>query len=284
MDVFFAEMNGAKRIFLISVDHFSDFFEVNLLKDLTPESVIAACKRNWIGLPHRVVTDNGTNFTSRKMIQFAANWDFKLVSSAPHHQQANGKAEATIKNAKHLMKTAEKSGSDFWYALLHWRNIPNIIGSSQAARLLPSSTRCGVPTAKNNLLPKVVEDVPAKIEENRKQSKLYYDRKAQKLPELEVGSPVYVQAHPESSKLWTPGTISHRYNDRSYLVNVNRADYRCSLVHLKPRKEPDMPSSRRMSSYARSPPGNCRNKTTAPLNGESNQFCSCQTENRRLLF
>lgn len=38
MDVFFAEYRGDKRKFLVTVDHYSDFFEVDLLKDLTPRS------------------------------------------------------------------------------------------------------------------------------------------------------------------------------------------------------------------------------------------------------
>ncbi|XP_062538408.1 uncharacterized protein K02A2.6-like [Armigeres subalbatus] len=248
MDVFFAQVNGVKGKFLITVDHFSDFFEVNRLNDLSPDSVIIACKQNFsrYGVPQRVVTDNGTNFSSHKMKKFAADWDFELTSSSPHHQQANGKAEAAVKIAKHLMKKAEESGNDFWYALLHWRNIPNKIGSSPVARLFSRSTRCGVPTAAANLLPKVVENVPAKIEENRKRAKLHYDKKTRNLPELEIGSPVYVQLHPESSKEWSPGAVSHRLNDRSYTVNVNGTNYRRSLVHLKPRKEPNTQPSREM--------------------------------------
>ncbi|XP_055623664.1 uncharacterized protein K02A2.6-like [Toxorhynchites rutilus septentrionalis] len=239
MDVFFCELQGAKRKFLITVDHYSDYFEVNQLKDLSPESVIIECKQNFarFGVPQRVVTDNGTNFVNKKMTKFASDWDFELVTSAPHHQQANGKAESAVKIAKYLMKKADESGSDFWYTLLHWRNIPNNIGSSPAARLLSRTTRCGVPTAATKLLPKVEEDIPAKIEANRKRTKLHYDKKSRNLPELQIGSPVYVQLNPEASKVWTKGTISSQLNDRSYLVHANGSDYRRSLVHLKPRKE-----------------------------------------------
>lgn len=240
MDVFFADYQGLKRKFLVTVDHYSDFFEINLLKDLTPESVVAACKVNFArhGIPQLVVTDNGTNFVNQKMVKFAGEWGFDHATSAPHHQQANGKSEAAVKIAKRLMKKAEEGGTDFWYALLHWRNIPNKIGSSPAARLFSRSTRCGVPTSAANLQPKVVEDVPSAIEQNRKRNKYHYDKKSRPLPELLTGSPVYVQLHPETSKLWTPGTVSNRLNERSYLVNVDGTEYRRSLVHLKPRKEP----------------------------------------------
>lgn len=241
MDVFFAEYRGARRNFLITVDHYSDFFELDILKDLTPESVIIACKGNFArhGIPQRVVCDNGTNFVNQKMTKFASEWDFELVTSAPYHQQANGKAEAAVKIAKHLLKKAEESGSDYWYALLHWRNIPNKIGSSPVARLFSRSTRCGVPAAVDRLCPAVVEDVHTAIEANRKKAKFYYDKKAKQLPDLQVGSPVHVQLRPDTSKFWTPGIVSSRLNDRSYVVNVDGVDYRRSLVHLKPRKDPE---------------------------------------------
>ncbi|XP_038120427.1 uncharacterized protein K02A2.6 [Culex quinquefasciatus] len=239
MDVFFAEYRGHRRNFLVTVDHYSDFLEVDILKDLTPQSVIAACQENFArhGKPQRMLTDNATNFVNKQMMKFAEDWDFELVTSAPHHQQANGKSEAAVKIAKRLLAKANETGTDFWFALLHWRNIPNKIGSSPVARLFSRSTRCGVPSTAANLVPKVVENVPASIEENRKRIKYQYDKKARNLPELETGSPVFVQLTPQTSKLWTPAVISNRLSERSYTVEVNGKDYRRSLVHLKPRKE-----------------------------------------------
>ncbi|XP_062716953.1 uncharacterized protein LOC134292154 [Aedes albopictus] len=171
------------------------------------------------------------------MKKFTLDWDIDHVTSAPHHQQANGKAEAAVKIAKRLLKKAEETGTDFWYALLHWRNIPNKIGSSPVARLFSRATRSGVPTAGVNLMPKVVEQVPAAIENNRRNAKFNYDRKTRNLPELQTGSPVYVQLNPETSKQWTPGTITNRLSERSYMVDVAGGNYRRSAVHLKPRKE-----------------------------------------------
>ncbi|XP_038106836.1 uncharacterized protein K02A2.6-like [Culex quinquefasciatus] len=245
MDVFFADYQGKSCRFLVTVDHFSDFFEVDLLKDLTPKSTIAVCKSNFSrhGKPQRVVTDNGTNFVNREWQQFAREWSFEHTTSAPHHQQANGKAEAAVKIAKRLMKKADEAGSDFWYALLHWRNVPNKVGTSPAARLFSRNTRCGVPTSANNLKPKLVSGVPEAIEERRQKAKQHYDRKARKLPQLETGSPVLVQLNSETNKRWTPGTVSSKLNDRSYVVEANGTQYRRDLVNLKPRKEPQTPEA-----------------------------------------
>ena len=243
MDVFFADYQGEKRKFLVTVDHYSDFFEVDLLKSLTPNSTITVCKKNFSrhGKPQLVITDNGTNFVNKEWRLFATEWEFQHSTSAPYHQQANGKSEAAVKIAKRLLKKSEESGVDFWYALLHWRNIPNKIGSSPAARLFSRSTRCGLPTSLENLMPKPVQNVPNSIEDARRKTKFHYDKAARKLPALEAGSPVYVQLHPETTKHWIPGTVTNRMNDRSYLVNVDGAVYRRDLVNLKPRKEPDMP-------------------------------------------
>ncbi|XP_052566384.1 uncharacterized protein K02A2.6-like [Culex pipiens pallens] len=241
LDVFFAEYRGIKRKFLVTVDHYSDLFEIDLLKDLTPQSAIAACKINFArhGVPQLLLTDNGTHFVGKEWRQFAGEWDFSHTTSAPHHQQANGKSEAAVKIAKQLIKKCEESGTDFWYALLHWRNVPNKIGSSPAARLFSRQTRCGVPTAAGNLLPRVVEGVPDAIKENRRKIKYYYDRKCRNLPQLETGAPVYVQVHPQKSTVWSPGTVAAKQTDRSYLVDVDGAFYRRDLVNLKSRKEPN---------------------------------------------
>lgn len=266
MDVFFSEFRGRNQKFLVTVDHYSDFFEVDILKDLTPESVIAACSRNFSrhGIPQTLLTDNGTNFINQKMRNFTLEWDIDHITSAPHHQQANGKSEAAVKIAKRLLKKAEETGTDFWYALLHWRNIPNKIGSSPVARLFSRSTRNGIPTSGANLLPKVVEHVPAAIEENRRKIKLNYDRKSRNLPELQIGSPVYVQMNPEvkEGKQWTPGTIANRLSERSYTVNVSGNNYRRSLVHLKPRKDPVLPP--------KNPVENISGPVTVPMENENN--------------
>ncbi|XP_062713226.1 uncharacterized protein K02A2.6-like [Aedes albopictus] len=247
MDVFFAEYRGDKRKFLVTVDHYSDFFEVDLLKDLTPRSTIAVCKVNFSrhGRPQLVVTDNGTNFASREWKQFSSDWDFRHTTSAPNHQQANGKAEAAVKIAKQLLKKCSDSGTDFWYALLHWRNVPNRIGSSPVQRLFSRQTRSGLPTSIKNLMPRVVEDVPESIEVNRKKSKQQYDRKAKVLPDLEVGAPVYAQLNPDSCKQWTPAIVSQRQSDRSFVVDVDGSSYRRDRKHLKLRNEHLTPSRSR---------------------------------------
>lgn len=243
MDVFFQEFQGKQRKFLVTVDHYSDYFELDILKDMTPHSVIEACKRNFArhGTPQLIVTDNGANFVNEEMVAFSKSWGFKHTTSAPYHQQANGKSEAAVKISKHLIKKAKESGQDLWFVLQHWRNIPNKIGSSPANRLFSRSIRCGIPIPVTNLLPKVVDAVPDSIIQNRQKIKYQYDRRTRHLPSLQIGSPVYVQLRPDTSKLWTPGVLNKKLNDRSYLVDVGDVSYRRDAVNVKPRNEPVQP-------------------------------------------
>ncbi|XP_062534340.1 uncharacterized protein LOC134203485, partial [Armigeres subalbatus] len=163
-----ADYRGSSRKFLVTVDHYSDFFEVDELRNLTPETVIDVCRINFArhGKPQRVIIDNASNFAKVKMVKFSQKRDFEMVLSAPYHQQANEKSEAAVKISKRMIKKVEEAGTDFWYALLHWRNIPDKIGSSPASRLFSRSTRSGVPTTAANLVPRIVENVPSAIEKN----------------------------------------------------------------------------------------------------------------------
>ncbi|XP_062537625.1 uncharacterized protein K02A2.6-like [Armigeres subalbatus] len=114
MDVFFATYHGKKHQFLVTVDHYSDYIELDLLKDMTAKSLVESCKRNFSrhGTPQIVNTDNGTNFVNEEMKDLSIKWDFKHSTSSPHHQQGNGKAEAAVKIAKRLLQKAEETGQD----------------------------------------------------------------------------------------------------------------------------------------------------------------------------
>ncbi|XP_053691200.1 retrovirus-related Pol polyprotein from transposon 412 [Sabethes cyaneus] len=240
MDVFFASYKGKKHQFLITVDHYSDYIELDILKDMSAKILVETCKRNFSrhGIPQIVNTDNGTNFVNEEMKNMAIRWNFKHSTSSPHHQQSNGKAEAAVKIAKRLIQKANETDQDIWYVLLHWRNIPNKIGSSPVSRLFSRNTRCGVPASFEKYAPRIVPNVPESILESKKKVKYYYDRKTRNLPELETGSPVYVQAHPESNKFWIPATVHEKMNNRSYVVSTNGSCYRRDLVNIKPRNEP----------------------------------------------
>lgn len=232
MDVFEITLDRRARRFLITVDHFSDFFEIDELTDMTSKSTILACKRHFsrYGSPRVVITDNGTNFSSEEFKTFARTWGFQHSTSDPMHQQGNGKSESAVKICKSILRKTFEDKNDFYEALQIWRNTPNKINISPSQRFLCRPIRCSVPKA--NLLQKVPEKVNEKITKHRAYYKQFYDRAAKPFPGFIIGENVYVKMYP-SDKKWTPGYIQHQFKDRSYIVNVNGRTVRRNQIHIK---------------------------------------------------
>lgn len=236
MDVLTTTYKEKKTYFLITVDHYSDYFELDILKNLSSQVLIDICKQNFSrhGIPQRIITDNGTNFASEEFKTFTKKWNICHCTSSPHYPQANGKAEATVKIAKQIIKKSEMNNEDIWLNLLHHRNIPNKIGTSPVERLYSRSTRTLLPSATKNYLPMMIEDVPLKIEESRRKAKFYYDKGKKDLPKLVIGQPVVTQLNPKINKEWTPGKVQNKLSDRSYIINVEGKEYHRNAVHVKP--------------------------------------------------
>ena len=113
--------------YLITVDYFSNFWEIDYLEDTTAKTVIRKLKANFArhGIPDVLITDNGPQFTSEQFKSFTTTWEFTHTTSSPYYPQSNGKAEQAVKMAKTLLKKAKKSKSDPYLALLDFRNTPS---------------------------------------------------------------------------------------------------------------------------------------------------------------
>ena len=112
--------------YYVLVDCYSDFVGVSKLTDTTSVSVIQEFRQQFSrhGIPDVLLSHNVPQFTSYEFREFASQWEFKHVSSSPHHHKANGNAEATIETVKSLFKKATPNNQDPWMALLDYRNTP----------------------------------------------------------------------------------------------------------------------------------------------------------------
>ena len=142
--------------YLICVDYYSNFFEVDRLYKKTASKVIKTIKGHIArhGLVDELVSDNGPPFNSRDFSDFARSYEFKHTTSSPGYPQSNGKAENSVKTVKRLIKKALHAGSDPYLALLDWRNTPTEgVGSSPAQRLFGRRTKTLMPATKVLLHP-----------------------------------------------------------------------------------------------------------------------------------
>ena len=112
--------------YLIIVDYYSGFWEVEHLDSIVSSHVIRKMKMQFAryGIPDKVMSDNGPQFASEEDKRLSKIWKFQLITSSPHHPKRNGKAENAVRAAKRLMIKAKKDGSDAYLALLDYRNTP----------------------------------------------------------------------------------------------------------------------------------------------------------------
>ena len=121
--------------YLVIVDHYSDYFERESLKNVAASNVIRTMKRNFArhGIPDTCISDNGPQFGCHEFSRFARDYGFALVKSSPYHSCGNGKAESAVKIAKKILKKSRED--DPYVALLAYCNIY----TSAGARLFPGT-------------------------------------------------------------------------------------------------------------------------------------------------
>ena len=110
--------------YLVSVDHDSEFIEIDLLKNTLSIAVISAMKKNFgrFAISQVCVSDNGPQFSNHEYSRFASEYGFEPIKSSPYHSKSSGKAESAVKVAKNILK--KWRNEDPYLALLAHRNTP----------------------------------------------------------------------------------------------------------------------------------------------------------------
>ena len=71
------------------------------------------------GVPREIVTDNGTQFTSKLMKELTKKYGINHCKSSPYHPQANGQVESTNKVVESILtKTIQLHYKDWADKLL----------------------------------------------------------------------------------------------------------------------------------------------------------------------
>jgi len=96
----------AGKSYLITVDYYSNFWELDTVTNTSSETIVTHTKGHFAryGIPEKVITDNEPQFRAKVYEDFAAQWGFNHVTSSPYHSQSNGKAKAAVKIAKSMLK------------------------------------------------------------------------------------------------------------------------------------------------------------------------------------
>lgn len=207
--------------YLITVDYWSNFWEIDYLIDTKSTTVIKKLKAHFArqGIPDSVMSDNGPQYASQDFQKFCELWGFQHVTSSPGYPQSNGKAESAVKTAKRLLMKAKAAGQDPYLAILDHRNTPSQgLDSSPAQRLLSRRTKTLLPTKATLLRPEVVQ-VSQKLKNRQQRQGTYYNRSARDLDTLATGDCVRIQPLPPNA-VWRLGRVLKPVDGRSYEVQL----------------------------------------------------------------
>ena len=224
-----------QRQYLITVDYYSSFFEVDKLSTTDSRTVIEKLKMQFSrhGIPEIVISDNGPQYACAEFAKFASDWHFQHITSSPRNPQSNGKVESAVKICENIMRKAVRGKFDPYLALLDYRNTPTEIGSSPAQRLFSRRTRNLLPLSSKQLEPKSVppQDVQDKLINSKQKQAFYYNLKGTALPELQPGQAVRMKKPNEST--WSEAVCKKMIGPRSYVVVSGGRTYRRNRRQLR---------------------------------------------------
>ena len=222
------------KTYLVVVDYFSRYPEVLKLQDTTSKGLITALKPIFArhGIPEILISDNGPQFASQEMKQFASMFGFTHITSSPHYPRSNGLAERTVQTVKSLMAKS----TDLNLALLSYRSTP-----LQWCRLSPSELLMGrrlrstLPQPNNSFLPawSYLEKFREQDHEFKREQERQYNKchRTQQLPELPNDTAVWITTDGQTER----GTVRcPAETPRSYLVDTPTSTVRRNRQDLIP--------------------------------------------------
>ncbi|XP_054769307.2 uncharacterized protein K02A2.6-like [Lytechinus pictus] len=208
--------------YLVIVDYWSKFPVVRKIRGSCTSSTVVRITKNIFseqGIPLKIVSDNGPQFSSREYKSFTDQWNIQHVTSSPHYPQSNGLVERAIQTIKSTLKKVKMTGGDPDLALLCLRTTPIDSSLPSPAELLQGRKY------RSNLPMKMHSDHQSEIKEKLRQrqerQKDDFDRRGvRELPPLVPDQKVTVFDH--VSETCAPATVIQKcqLEPRSYMIQT----------------------------------------------------------------
>ncbi len=234
VDLFQIEENH----YLLVADYYSKFPVVRRLNNLTAQHTIATLKNIFEehGIPDKLISDNGTNFTAATFQDFSQAWGFEHQTSSPTYPQSNGFIERNVQTVKNVLEKCKETGADPHLAMLCLRVTPidhtldspcELLNARKYQSNLPSFGR-----PLDGLAAKGEDNV--RLQARQDKMKADYDKRARPLPKMQQGDQARVLNH--KSHLWEPAVVTDVISHpKSYIVNTpDGGSYRRNRHHLRP--------------------------------------------------
>ena len=224
-DLFYWEQST----YLLVVDNYSKFPVVKKMTTTTSKAVIKLMKSIFDehGLPVKVISDNGPQYSSDEFLRFARDYNFTHVTSSPHHPQSNGLVERNVRTIKSLFTKCRETGADPHLAMICLRSTPIDHNTPSPCELLNGRVYRSLLPAKQKIHSHHNDNLQKRQDAANKSW-----RGSRQLQPLHADQDVRVR-HP-TSKIWVPGrVINNASTPRSYIVQTGEGVYRRNRKHLR---------------------------------------------------
>ena len=220
--------------FLLIVDYYSRYWEIEKLTNIRSKTVIQKLKKIFarLGIPEQLRSDNGTQYTSSDFKKFRKEWEFQHKTSSPHYHQSNGMAERHVQIAKKLLTKAKHSKQDPYLAILEALNTP-VDGFASPAQLISGRRYRSILPINPQLLKvePISKDAYVERRQHIQENQVkYYNQHTKPLKVLHGGEKIRML----NEKKWKPATVVQHSNEpRSYIVKNEDGDiYRRNRQYL----------------------------------------------------
>jgi len=220
------------HMFLVLVDAHSKWLDVQLMHSITSENTISKLKEIFSihGLPQKIVTDNGSSFTSSTFKGFMERNGIKHICSAPYHPSTNGLAERAVQTFKRSLAQIEGTSikEKLNKFLFKYRITPHTVTGVAPAELLMGRRL-------RSRLDLLKPDLSKTVQGKQFQQKLSHDNE-KAFRKLMEGDLVYVKDFSSAKPKWISGTIHESTGPVSYSVILSDGNIiRRHVDHIKAR-------------------------------------------------
>ena len=203
------------RMFLLLIDAHSKWMEVHPMTSITATATIE-CLRNIfaeLGLPEKIVSDNGPTFVSAEFKHFLQRNGVKHVTTSPYHPSSNGLAERAVQTFKNGLRKMRDGSLKTKLArfLFFYRTTPqSTTGMSPGELLFGRKLRSPLDLLK--------PDLHHRVEGNQEKQKANHDKRSSQR-HFNVEDPVFARNYSRGPP-WLPATIINKCGPLSYKVKV----------------------------------------------------------------
>ena len=222
-------VNGA--YYLVIVDSHTKWPEIFKCKKPTATTTINVLKDLFarFGVPEKIVSDNGTQFTGSDFRNFCKSLTIEHVTTSPYHPRSNGQAERFVDTFKRAIK--KNSGMDTDEASLQqflsvYRITPNpntVSGKSPAELMFSRKIR----SVFDRLLP---------VRKNTKfVNNKYKNTETNSTRKFRRGEKVFFLVYRGGKEFWEDGVIEKRIGNVLYMVKCKKWEHKRHVNQIRPR-------------------------------------------------